>query len=83
MFFHDFFTGLTSTSDRIPNKPHFLVSTNRKEQPYTEEDKTPQQSSNGDKHTASSMASEPQEEVEGATSGLMQKTAKPGADVVF
>ena len=49
------------------------------EQPYTEEEITPQEcGTTGDQHTASSSGSELQGDVKCETSVVMQKTSEPG-----
>lgn len=95
MFFHAFFTGLLSTSGSVSEKPlsswesytskeRGHTSTSPEEQPYTEEDETPQEGgTTGDQDTVSSTASQFHGDVQGAKCVVMQKTSNPGLVVFY
>ena len=88
-----FFTGLLTTRGSVSDKPlstwkHLsekgdLTRRTAEEQPYTEEEITPQEGgTTGDQHTASGAAIALQGDVERETSVVMEKTSEPGAVVV-
>ena len=61
-----------------------LTRRTAEEQPYTEEEITPQEGgTTGDQHAASSAANELQGDVKRETSVAMEKTSEPGAVVVY